>query len=486
MRDLALPDELWSYLKPAGSGIDLIEALAQTAHIGSWSELERHAAWRLTVILKDLDIMPLVNALQSRIIDYPQVAPNDVPEVLKTLIDLVPRCSQARGVLENLGQSEALIQLTALFNQAGNFEAVALCTLPLLSNNFQIGQITNPGWAQNSPQWRSWNGRQLFIGWFQTPASYPALDVIAAHCLSWLTFPEWREASTRGTDRAQLILRMIAARFKQASVQEVDTSELVTHIDFWRGTVADSDLERILQVKASSGELTTCLSSRPFDPNLIHLYALAMQKDGNKAYRQFLTTSLLDVTKEQWLQALNAETELLDLALSLKVEGLKLGLAFHDSLFAHVEGKLAQSDGAGPRKDWSNLIDLLSESDLNAFRLRLLGAFKSINGKVGSILPLYGPLLAQLVLEDGPEKSYERIKQIIENHDVAEVEWLTALVRQWRPQSKSIKDACKTWSKRVEEVLENDLSEYLRNSLQNLLGALDGKLAIKDVFDKPT
>ena len=109
-----------------------------------------------------------------------------------------------------------------------------------------------------------------------------------------------------------------------------------------------------------------------------------------------------------------AETELLDLALSIAADGLKLGLMFQDALFAHVEGELDQPDGAKPRNDWNDVTALLSESDLSAFRLRLLGAFKSIRGRVAGVLPFYGPLLAKLVLEDGPEKSYERVKQIIE------------------------------------------------------------------------
>ncbi len=475
MRDLALPDDLWPYLQPAIPGKDLVDSLAQTAKSGNWAERERHIAWRLTAILKDLDCAPLIAALQSRITDHPQPVPNDVSEVLKTLDGFVPKFSQARSVLENTGQSEALIQLTSLFNQAGNPESVALCSLPLLGNGFQIAQTPNQGWPQNTPQWRSWNGRQLFNGWFQSPASYPALDVIAAHCLSWLTFAEWRETSARHVDRAQLILRMIAARFKQASAHEVDTDELVTHFDFWQGAAEEKDLVRILQVKASSGELATCLSIHQFDLKLMHLYVLAMREDGNEAYRQFLTTSLLGVNKDRWLEALNAETELLDLALLLKANGLKLELAFQDALFAHVEGRLGQPDGAKPRKDWSEVIDLLSESDLSTFRLRLLGAFKSINGRIGGALPYYGCLVAQLVLEDGPEKSYERVKQIIENPGEPEVEWLTTLAKEWKPQSKSIKDARKTWSKRVEEVLQKDLSEDLRGSLLNLLAALDGK-----------
>ena len=151
---------------------------------------------------------------------------------------------------------------------------------------------------------------------------------------------------------------------------------------------------RILQVKASSGELATCLSIHQFDLKLMHLYVLAMREDGNEAYRQFLTTSLLGVNKDRWLEALNAETELLDLALLLKANGLKLELAFQDALFAHVEGRLGQPDGAKPRKDWSEVIDLLSESDLSTFRLRLLGAFKSINGRIGGALPYYGCLVA--------------------------------------------------------------------------------------------
>jgi hypothetical protein len=106
-----------------------------------------------------------------------------------------------------------------------------------------------------------------------------------------------------------------------------------------------------------------------------------------------------------------------------------------------------------------------------------LDAFKSLAGRVHGLLPYYGSVLTQLVLEDGPEKSYERVKQIIENPDEAEVVWLTSLAKEWKPQSKAIKDTRKTWSKRVEEVLQKDLSEEVRGALQNLLAALDGKVS---------
>ena len=476
MRDLTLPEDLWRYLQPAATEKDLIDSLAQAARSGNWTEMERFAARKLQVILQNVDVAPLIAALQSRITDHPQPLPNDVPEVLKTLIEFASRTSLARNALENTAQGEALIQLTSLLHQAGNLEAVALCMLPLLSSSIQIQSPTqNQGWQQNTPQWRSWNGRQLLTGWFQNPATFPSLDAAMTHCLAWRSFAEWRETSTQKPDRAQLIRRMLAARFKQAHPYEVDTDEFVANNDFWRGEVDESDLERVFQEKAATGEMATCLSNLPFNLKLIHLYVLAMGEGGTEAYRKFLISALSGVTKEQWLAGLNGETEILELALSLKTVGLTLGLTFQDALFAHVESKLNQSARTELSRNWSDVINLLAESDLSAFRQRLLDVFKSVKGRIGGVLPYYGPIVTQLVLEDGPEKSYERVKQIIENHDRPEVEWLTALAQEWTPQSRSTKDTCKTLSMRVEEVLQKDLSEDLRGSLQNLLDALNGK-----------
>jgi hypothetical protein len=322
--------------------------------------------------------------------------------------------------------------------------------------------------------------KQPLVAWLQNPTSHPALNLIAKECLSWCSFAEWREASGRRADRKEMILHMLALRFAQSVTQEIEASELIANFDFWSRTVAEIDLDRICKEKAITGELSRTLVDAGFDLRFVKLYLLSLHEDGNQHLRQFLTESFSHVSKEQWSTALNTDSDLIDLALSLKSDGLTLKLTFQDALYDFAESSVNKTGKSDSRLEWKSVIGLLNESEMNVLRVRMLSLFKKPNGRIGGMLPFFGGLIEEFVLEDGPENSYETIKEMIENPDQTELEWLTVMLEKWTPQSKKTRDTERNLLQRVEDTIAKEWPENLQAALNGLRLALDGMRGSKN------
>jgi hypothetical protein len=172
------------------------------------------------------------------------------------------------------------------------------------------------------------------------------------------------------------------------------------------------------------------------------------------------------------VNALLRETELIDLALSLKDHGLVLEQPFQDALVAHVNQKLSDRSSGRLASQWPNVFGLLDQPNFGAFRQRLLNAFKDISGRIAGLLPYYGQLLHSVALEKGPEEFFNRIMQIIQFHETDEIAWLSHLMLEWSPRTQGAVDVRRDWEKRVEGYLEEELSAEARAGLNELLQAL--------------
>jgi hypothetical protein len=161
MEQIDLPESLWRYIRPTASLDEINSLLGGIAADGNWGQLEREFVSRLPITLEDWSFDPLVQSLVTRVVDHPEPIPDDVLEVLRTLFSFSQESVEARTALETESRGEALAQLTSLFNQSGNLDGLALCTLPLLTSDFLITQLPAQGWSQNHPNWRSMNGRNL-------------------------------------------------------------------------------------------------------------------------------------------------------------------------------------------------------------------------------------------------------------------------------------------------------------------------------------
>jgi hypothetical protein len=160
--------------------------------------------------------------------------------------------------------------------------------------------------------------------------------------------------------------------------------------------------------------------------------------------------------------------------LALKTDGLLLGQPFKDALGWHIEQQLSQKSSGRLAPTWCDLLGLLSSADLTVTHQRLLNKFKSSTGRAAGLIHYYGSALSGIVLEDGPEKSFDRITQIIEGRDEAEARWLGALLAGWGAFGKKIDPIRSDWENRTQKALEQEIPPELQSALQDLLKVLQG------------
>lgn len=467
-----IPDNLWKYLQPDLPKSLIVTSLISLASTGKWTTDLTEVVQSLMQVSGDWNWDSLISAVQPRVAGPHQSLPEDVQPVIETLFSFLPIADSARALLNNAVQADSLPQLLQFFIQAGKINAAGVCVLPLLTSAFQTNQNLNAQFQGNTPPWRAQEGKRILSALIQNPdQNPPLLQVVQAQCLTWASFPEWRELSQRMPDRKNIIAKMLAGHLHEDGHQ-INTGELVRNIDYWSGVEGAEQLSDLLQVRAKSGELAEMLITEKFALPRCGFYLLALSEDGNERYRQYLAESLAHLTQAEWVSAMSSESKLIQIALALRADGLRLGQAFYDALSSHMEQKLSQPAPGKLAAEWSGLLGLLCSADLTVTQQRLLNMSKGLNGRVVGLIHYYGSALSGVVLEDGPEKSFERIKQIIEGQDAVEVRWLAALLAEWRAHGKKIDPIRNDWKERADKSLENNPSPEQRAALEDLLKVL--------------
>jgi energy-coupling factor transporter ATP-binding protein EcfA2 len=465
-------ENLWKYVRPPSSNMDaILQTLARWATEGVWSEEASGITETLRLVSEDWNWNILISALGSRITPGRQQPTDDMSPVINTIFSLLPFSNESAGVLESAAQNDSLFQYLYTFQQNHQLDSAAACILPLLSSGVPLNQAGNYG--ANTPQWRGQQGRQLLRALTGNPDSDREItQALASHCLVWRSYTQWREVAEEIADQKTLVARFLKERLKMDNGIGIETLEIVDHVDYWRSVAGEDLLEAILKAKAKIGDLAVVLSNREFSVADEHLHTLALSLDGgDQAYRKFLRDALEACTKAEWREALDNAGELIDLAIRLKADGLVLGHAFQDALASEAEDSLSEDSSLGARPSRINLLQLLDAQAQNVFSKRLLNFLDDSEESPKPLIQSYGPVLAQALLDSGPEKHFERIRKMIEDHDENDLKWLADVLSSWKPSSKAAAIR-KDWEQRVRSSLEGEISEEQRASLEKLLTAL--------------
>lgn len=461
--------DLWKYMQPEAAHDDLLSHLAIQASEKNWDSDASSTVEILPAIAPQWNWPILVAGLQPRLEEStPSLSP-DVPFAIHTLFFLAFLSTEARQSLEALAQNETLCFHFHLLGLSSDWENASMCCLALLASDTQLDR-PNTNLPVNTPQWRMQQGRNYLMEFVQNPDQNPQLfSLLAERFMRWMPLDKWREIAQAKPDRELLLGRLLREVLTE-NPGSVSARELVEQIDYWRPLVEAELFEEILKQKAESGELASALMERPFSVDDQNLYLLAMSGGGSDSFREFLRESIRSISESDWLNAMKAENELIDLVLTQKKDGFRLGRSLQDAFDSHVEWKLNDASTGRLTGSWGELIGILDPAQLKVFGQRLLNRFKSGVGQIKGLLPYYGDFLATLVRSDGPEHSFERIRQIIQLHDASEVVWLVGVVHEWQDKSqKSVRD---DWASRVETSLEEDMPENERGALGVLLAAL--------------
>lgn len=465
--------KLWKYMQPSAATGEITDSIARQAEEGRWDDNTSNIVKSLREISGAWDWKPLVAKLSARIQNSAQTLPADVPAALDTIFYLSAQLPEAHTALQAAAQSDVFFQQFYFIMQAGNqVPAAAICVLALLTSDAQLTPNPQQQFQPNTPQWRANQGKQNLGNLLQRPSSHdPMLKALSAKCSSWLTLEGWREKAQAKPERALLIGQILKIRLQIASLPTVSAEELIANVGYWIGVAGDDAINTLFLKMAASGELAAALMKVPFSPKDQQLHLLAIKKGKNDKYRTFLSDNLLRLNTTEWLDALKGESAIIDIALSLDGSGLRLGQPLQDALDAHVKLKLSDNSVGRLAPKWQEVVGLLESGDHEVFAQRLLSYFTSNTGRIRGLIPYYGPILSRVVKEDGPARSIQRVIQIIEAHDAAEVAWLASLVKLW-PEKKD-QSIRADWCSRAEKCAgEVNLTEDQKEALQSLIGAL--------------
>lgn len=464
--------KIWKYMQPSAARDEITGIIAKQAEEGRWDVDASNIVRTLRQIDDSWNWNPLIAALQARIQNTPQAPPSDVSAALDILFHLSPQLPEAHEALQAAANGDVLFQQFYFLIQAGNQAAAAICTLALLTSDAHLQPIPQPQFLQNTPQWRANQGKQTFWSLLRNPNSNEAmLKALSVKSGSWLALKSWREKAQARPETAPLISQILKLRFQNASIPTVSSEELIANVDYWTGVAGKNAIDTLFSEKSASGELASALLKLPFSLKDQHLHLLALAKKGAGTYPSFLADNLRRLSSNDWLTALKGESEIIDAALSLGEGGLRLGQPLQDALDAHVKIKLHDDSNGRLARRWQEVVRLLESDDYEVFAKRLLSHFTSVTGRIKGLLQYYGPILTRVATEDGPTRSIQRVIQIIEAHEAAEVAWLADVVKLW-PEggSRAIRA---DWLSRAEKCADEEkLPEGQKDALQNLIGAL--------------
>lgn len=465
--------KLWKYMQPSAATAEITGIIAKQAEEGRWDDNASKIVRSLRQISDAWDWKPLIASLRARIQNAAQTLPADVSAALDTLFHLSPQLQEARAALQAAAQGDFLIQQFYFLTQSGNqVAAAAICVLVLLTSDAQLQPNPHQQFQHNTPPWRANQGKQTLWNLLQNSNSNEALlKALSAECTSWLTLERWRETAQTKPERAKLINQVLQRRLQITNLPTVTVNELIANLDYWTGVVGKDAVITLLSQKAASGELARALIEMPFLPKDQQLHLMALEKGGNDKYRAFLSDSLRRLSAKDWLDALKGESDIVDIALSLGEGGLRFGQPLQDALDAHAKLKLSDDSFGKLVSKWQEVVGLLESGDHEVFAQRLLSQFTSGTGRIKGLLPYYGPLLSKVVKEDGPTRSIQRIIQIIETHDAAEVAWLASLVKLWPEEGFQAIRA--DWRRRAEKCAGKEkLPDDQREALYSLIATL--------------
>jgi len=368
---------------------------------------------------QDLDTKEIMACIKAML----YMAYDDTPPDLDSAIQQL--CSQGY-LMNHIHNAQA----------SGDFEATAICLLSVVD--------FYPTGAPQAQHLNSQAGYQTYSSVISAPENYEYIVEAFARFVwefdrleALLTTPQQHASDTK-----PLVLAVLKQLVKREDAYQRFYPQLtVIHYDLLEEALAEDEFEQLVGQLVKNTSLLNVLQEQEFIIGLAGLYLLALKKaegqDDYDSYADYLITSIREVPEEQWLNALDTESELLRLVIRLVQYGKSPNLTenFHDALRTHL-GKVHEEElSMELQADWEYVANALN-SDWKKTFFRDFRDFvlEKADQELSSVLALYGdPLLDSEILPE-QEKADEIIrklfKEIVEGRDVRELAWMAAALER--------------------------------------------------------
>jgi|GEM_PF-1404026 len=467
--------ELIHYFQPECKPQEVIQYLLNICNEGNFNYTHAKTIEIMTQIDSDWPWQGLTKTLNSRLQGNNNLQPHEIGACVESMILLAFKNVDpvALDRLKTLATHGHLAHHLYNSFQAKDFRSVSLCMFPIF-------EFVTEGNLQNNIG-NSSAGIGNYNSIFQNPNGYP--EIINNFAENLFNFKKVDILFDKISNNA-------AREFISAVLKHFLENREDYHLYIKPSHILEtySELSKILQKKLleeliekliEKSDFIQVIEKHGFSIDLAELYLIVYRKSKTQkptSFVEFLTTGLRNVDKEEWLQEITEEGELLDLLLELSKDEFSINLTidFQDALIEHVKNLL---DGEElPVKyidNWNSILDALKDDSRETF-LRTLRdeLIKHSSKEIYPILKLYGEvLLESTVLE---EKADEVVRllftEVINKKIHEELSWLIeALKKKQEILEKCPESSKNVFIERIKKILEEiDVEDELAEIFQNI------------------
>lgn len=436
------PNFPFHYIVPSSPQEQIIQTLAST----TW-DLDSATAVRVLVpIHKEWDWPILTQEIAKDLgsvdeeTDYEPGHMVDSLEVLLGLADAELR-DRAVSSVSTQGGFRSLEELM----QAKETEAAAYLAALLIGSDDPL-EITQPknvrvayGY-QTQPLSKTEeaanNAKQEIKRLIQGEGSPALVEKVRSVAMRLWSMSEWRSIAENNPSRLAFVKSLAASASDKGQAAQLPVDELIDHADFWQDLIGSDHFMRLATEAAKLGDLQRALEAREYAAKFDPLYLVAFEAGDSKNLRGVVSTGLLSIPEDEWIENLENGSERLPMAIALSKKGLQLGQAFENALFKEAERALSDESCEEERIDYKALTAVLGEVEKRRLYHRLANAFATSTTDFHDFIPCWGDILTDALLETGPEMAKERMILTIENANPTELKWLVGLLKRWKKNTR--------------------------------------------------
>lgn len=466
---LGTETNLIQYLRPGCEpGVVMVE-LANRISANGFAAHEL-AVKNMMAVTVSWDWNHLMGAAASKI-QQVNAQPDDIGAIIRTLLRLGWSHDEARNILDGCVQSGWLFHYLFVSHNANFHPATASCLLAVMLYQPEANNPANPASAGQ--------GRNIYRSYMGNPRQgNEAFGALVEQAEELVPMRGLIDAIRRSNVPQGALREIVKALAERPEAAKSFNAKLITEQqEFLRSELGQNQFDRLLAESLSSGDLSAELASRPFATQLIPLYRVSVRSTAGSDVPGHITRGLEAVTKDDWLQALRAGSELVLFLIELHdMWGtIKLDFKFGDALTEFADEALA---GTAPKlgsEQCEKLVAVLDGDQRETFQRHLAGEVAEARSSMAVLLKYFGHSLGtcSFLYEVSEDFIREGVPRVLGRSEKLEMDWVSKTLRECpeipKRSSASSLNALKA---RIEARLGEKLADPVRTSLEELAAAL--------------
>ncbi len=452
--------ELIHYFQPECESQEVIQYLSNICTEGNFNHTHAKTIEIMTQIEVNWPWQGLIKTINNRLQNNDNLQPEEIEACVETLLLFAFESADSVALdrLKTLATHGHLAHHLYNSFQAKDFRSVSLCMFPIF-------EFVTEGNLQNNIG-NSSAGIGNYKSILQNPDGYPEIINNFAEILfkfnkvdilfDKITFPNTRKFISA-------VLKHILENREDYHLY-IKPLHILEHYLELSKILQKELLEELIETLIEKSDFIQVIEEHGFSLDLAKLYLIAYKNIKTQkpaSFIEFLTTGLRNVDKEEWLQEITEEGELLDLLLELVKDNtlINLTIDFHDALIKHAINLLDGEELPEEHIDnWEKLLNALnSDSRITFLRTLRDELIKHSTKEIYPILKLYGEVLLESgVLEEKADDVVRLLfREIINKRILEELAWLYKVLNNKPEILLKCKDSTKSdFIERIKNILK--------------------------------